>query len=498
MSEKSFFGHPMGLSTLFATEFWERFSYYGMRALLVLTLTATLANGGFGLDEYEALEIYGIFTGLVYVTPILGGILADKLLGQRKSIYIGGITMALGQFALAYSTSLGNGVEVTAFQKMVFYSGLGILIMGNGYFKPNISTIVGGLYAPEDTRRDSAFTIFYMGINAGAFLAPLVAGSLGENVAWEYGYLAAGVGMLLGTFWFYFREETLKTVGLPPKAAEGSTRIVFKDWRDIIIWSVLTTVVVVGFIEGFSAIPDTVQTWIYWIVGIGSLVALLYIIATNTEGKTEWSRVGVIFVLALFNIVFWSGFEQAGGTFNIFARDMTDRTIGDWTIPASYFQSINAIAIFIFAPIFSVLWTKLAKVGKNPRTPVKFSLGLLLLSAGFFVMAAADGATKGGTQLVSPMWLVMVYLMHTWGELCLSPIGLSMITKLSPAKIVSVMMGVWMGSIAIGNFLAASMKKIVDSYDLPLYEFIGFEVLGAAVILLLLSPILNKLMKGIH
>ncbi len=494
--DTSFFGHPMGLSTLFATEFWERFSYYGMRAILTLFLTAELVKGGFGYTEAHALDIYGIFTGLVYVTPIIGGILADKVLGQRKTIYIGGITMAIGQFVLTYSAMHGN--DPTAHHQFMFNLGLAILILGNGFFKPNISTMVGGLYDAKDDRRDGAFTLFYMGINAGAFFAPLVAGSLAESVAWYYGFMSAGIGMLLGTAWFYWRAETLGFVGMPPKAKIDALRIAAKDWMDVIIYAVGTIALAVGFMFGWTAIDGDIQDIILVAVAVGGSAYLLFTIFKNTEGKTEWSRVGVIFLLTIFNIVFWSGFEQAGGTFNLFARDMTDRLVFGWEIPASYFQSVNAIAIFIFAPIFTVIWAKLGKKGINPRTPVKFALGILLLGAGFFVMAQADAATAGGTIKVSPLWLVLVYLIHTWGELCLSPIGLSMITKLSPPKIVSVMMGLWMGSIALGNYLAASMKSIVASYDLPLFYFIGVEAVIAAVVLLALSPFMNKMMKGIH
>ncbi|WP_338235909.1 peptide MFS transporter [Persicobacter diffluens] len=494
--DRSFFGHPMGLSTLFATEFWERFSYYGMRAILTLFLTAQLVDGGFGYTDDQALALYGIFTALVYVTPIIGGILADKVLGQRKTIYIGGIAMAIGQFILAYSAMHGN--DPTAHHQFMFNLGLAVLILGNGFFKPNISTMVGSLYDANDDRRDGAFTLFYMGINAGAFFAPLVAGALAEGIAWYYGFLSAGVGMLIGTLWFYFRAETLGNVGLPPKAPKEALRIAASDWKDIILYVAGTVLLAIGVMLGWAALPEIGQDILVYTVGGGGILYLLFTVFKNTEGKTEWSRVGVIFLLTIFNIVFWSGFEQAGGTFNLFARDMTERSLFGMEIPASAFQAINAIAIFIFAPVFTVIWDKLSRAKANPRTPVKFAIGLFLLSAGFFVMALADEATGGGLNKVSPLWLVMVYLLHTWGELCLSPIGLSMITKLSPPKIVSVMMGLWMGSIALGNFLAASMKSIVENFDIPLFYFIGAEAAIAGVILLVLSPFMIKMMKGIH
>lgn len=485
-------GHPPGLYVLFFTEMWERFSYYGMRALLVLYLTAEVARNGFGLVRENALEIYAVFTGLVYLTPIIGGILADKVLGQRKAIFIGAVTMALGQFSLAGSVMFDDPVMRQNF----LYYGLAILILGNGFFKPNISTIVGGLYADGDTRKDSAFTIFYMGINLGAFFSPLVCGTLGEKFGWEYGFGMAGIGMLIGTIWFYVQGHKLGDVGYAPKNTDEVKSYSSKDWMDVILYIVGSAALCLAFVLFWFKIPEDIQNYITIGLAIVGTIGLLSVIIKGTSGSTEWSRVGVIIVLAVFNVVFWSGFEQAGGTFNLFAAENTDRMLLGWEIPASYFQSINAIAIFAIAPLFSVMWMALDKVGKNPRTTVKFALGLMLLSAGFFVMAAAKG--QANASLVSPLWLVSVYLLHTLGELMLSPIGLSMITKLSPAKIVSAMMGVWMGSIALGNFLAGIMESILESLGMELFSFIALEALIAGGILLAISPILNKMMKGEH
>lgn len=502
----AFFGHPMGLSSLFATEMWERFSYYGMRALLVLFLTATFANGGFEMAELDAFTIYGIFTGLVYVTPIIGGVLADKVLGQRKTIYIGGLTMAIGQFLLATSAmSVESGL---AFRQTIFYSGLGILILGNGFFKPNISTMVGELYDNNDPRKDGGFTIFYMGINLGAFLSPLVAGYLGEQIAWEYGFLSAGIGMLLGTVWFFVRSHTLGNIGMPPKVKAERNRLAIKDWISIVIYVAAIVAFIFGFILGWSSINSEVQTWIIRLVAFGGLAYLIFSIVKGTNGKTEWSRVMVILILAVFNIFFWSGFEQAGTTFNIFARDNTQRMIGSWEIPATWFQSINAIFIVLFAPLFSVLWLKLDKKNLNPNTPMKFAWGMILLSLGFVVMAIAYTKSTGGNPngpvtLVSPLWLVFVFMLHTFGELCLSPIGLSMVTKLSPPKLVSTMMGIWMGSFAAGNFVASQMKaisiKLQDALgrDVQVFWLIAIQSAIIAAILVVLSPWLKKMMKGI-
>lgn len=501
--ERAFFGHPIGLSSLFATELWERFSYYGMRALLVLFLTAELINGGFGMAELEAFTIYGIFTALVYVTPIIGGILADKALGQRKAIYIGGITMAIGQFLLAAAAASSNGdLEV---RKMLFFAGLGILIFGNGFFKPNISTMVGQLYQKNDPRQDGGFTIFYMGINMGAFLSPLVAGKLGEHIAWEYGYMAAGIGMVIGTVWFFLRSHTLGPIGMPPKVRDHRVRLMINDWISVLVYVGAIVALVFTFINGWGAIDPTLRTWLIYIAAGAGILYLVISIVKGTNGRTEWSRVGVIVVLAVFNIFFWSGFEQAGTTFNIFARDNTQRMIGSWELPASWFQSVNAIFIVLFAPLFSILWAKLDRAKLNPNTPMKFGWGMLLLSIGFVIMAIAFELSTGSGQvnLVSPMWLVMVFLLHTFGELCLSPIGLSMVTKLSPPKLVSTMMGVWMGSFAAGNFVASQMKAISIKLEAALntevqvFWFIAIETAIAAVILMLISPWLKKMMKGI-
>ena len=348
--DKAFFGHPLGLSTLFATEMWERFSYYGMRALLVYFLTDTLMNGGFGMEELDAFTIYGVFTALVYVTPIMGGVLADKVLGQRKAIYIGGITMALGQLLLSYSAmSISSSLES---RQLVFYVGLGVLILGNGFFKPNISTMVGELYDNADPRKDGGFTIFYMGINIGAGISPLVAGKLGEQVAWEYGFLAAGVGMVVGTFWFLMRSHTLGKIGMPPAVKSERVRLVAKDWMSVIAYVASIVLIVVGFVFGWNLLSESASSTLITIAAIGGVLYLGFSIYNGTSGKTEWSRVSVILVLALFNIFFWAGFEQAGTTFSIFARDNTNRMIGSWEIPATWFQSINAVYIVLFATNF--------------------------------------------------------------------------------------------------------------------------------------------------
>ena len=488
--------HPKGLYTLFSTEMWERFSYYGMRALLTLYLTAKLADDGFGLDRGAALELYAIFTGLVYLTPILGGWVADTFMGKRKTVYIGGFVMAVGQFLLAASGFMAQSLDPDS-RMFLFNFGLGVLIIGNGFFKPNISTIVGDFYDDNDPLKDSAFNIFYMGINLGAILGPFIAGALGENVQWGYGFFAAGVGMIIGVVWLYARENTLEQHGLPPNSPPDKYVLDAKDWRDIAVSSVGLVVSTLVMIFVWGLIPDNVTSIIVTIGFIGLIVSLGYIIFKGTEGGDEWSRMVVILVLAFFNIVFWAGFEQAGGTMNLFAAENTNRVVMGWEIPASWFQNINPIAILIFASIFSVMWLKLDKMKLNPRTPIKFALGMFFGAAAFYIMTQASNLAVGG-HLVSPLWLVAVYTVLTIGELMLSPIGLSMITKLAPKKLVSVVMGLWMASFAAGNYFAGIMESVLSKYDLELYPFITMIMLGTGVILLVLSPLLNKAMKGIH
>ena len=490
-------GHPKGLYSLFFTEMWERFSYYGMRALLTIFLTAELATGGFGLDRSESLSIYGVFTALVYLTPILGGWFADKILGQRKSILIGGLVMAIGQFMLAASAFVDLMGDLET-RKNFFYLGLGVLILGNGFFKPNISTIVGDLYDNDDPRKDGAFTIFYMGINIGAFLSPFVAGTLGEKVGWPYGYLAAGIGMLIGVLWFYGKRNTLEDIGLPPGYKEkGITKLLPKDWRDVVLYTIANVAFVFLVMFIWNNTSDIIHTIMVWVLGIAGAGFIGLSIFKGTTGSTEWTRVFVILILAFFNIVFWAGFEQAGGTFNLFAQENTDRNVSGFEIPTTWFQNINPIAIVTLAPLFSILWIKLAAKRLNPRTPVKFAMAMFIGAVAFFIMTQAQNSADAG-NLVSPMWLVVVYVLLTIGELMLSPIGLSMVTKLSPGKITSIMMGVWMASFALGNYLAATLEQILTTYDFDLYPFITYLMLGSGVSLLLLSPLLNKFMKGIH
>ncbi|MCA1746019.1 MAG: peptide MFS transporter [Bacteroidales bacterium] len=387
-----------------------------------------------------------------------------------------------------------------------FYAGLGVLILGNGFFKPNISTMVGDLYDNNDPRKDGGFTIFYMGINLGAFIAPFVAGYLGEKVSWEYGYMASGVGMLIGVLWLILRsEKTLGHIGLPPKTKMDRTRLTGMEWGQIAGVTIVLIIGVIGFLQGWASLSDGAQSTIPKVVGIVGGLYLVISIFRGTEGRDQWARVGVIMVLAFFNIFFWVGFEQAGTTFNLFAVDNTDRMMFGFEIPASWFQAINAIFIVLLAPLFSLLWLKLDKVKMNPKTPFKFGWGMLLLAIGAAVMAVADTISNSGASilLVSPLWLTLVYLIFTMGELCISPIGLSMVTKLAPPKLVSTLMGVWMFSFAAGNYGASQMETLSKSMEVTLgqpvnvFWFVAAITGAAAVLLFILSPWLSKMMHGI-
>ncbi|MEQ3514933.1 peptide MFS transporter [Pseudoalteromonas sp. BZB3] len=444
-----FLGHPKGLFLLFGTEMWERFGYYGMRAILVLYLVAMAQDGGFGWSNADALSLYGTFTMAVYLTPLFGGWLADNVLGQRKAIIIGGILMAVGHFTMGIPHAMVSGIE-----ENVFYVGLTLLCIGNGLFKPNISTMVGDLYQEGDKRRDSAFTIFYMGINLGGALGPLIAGYVAAVINWQAGFIAAGIGMVISVVMqMILSKKYLGDIGVVPSAKLSQQQS-----------------------ESGQKEPLT---------------------------KVEKDRIKVIFTMSVFSIIFWMGFEQAGGLMNIFANDYTDRMLMGFEIPASWFQSLNSIFIIIFAPIVAMIWLKLDN--KEPNSPVKFAIGLVFLALGFFTMMLAL-ATEGGNGQdalqISMIWLVLFYLFHTLGELCLSPIGLSMVSKLAPLRLASLLMGIWFLCTAVANKIAAFVGAFIGEGEAAMENamgiFIGLGATGliSATLMYFLSDRLVDWMHG--
>jgi POT family proton-dependent oligopeptide transporter len=501
-------GHPKGLYVLFATEFWERFSYYGMRAIFVLFMTDKLL-----FDKAYASNIYGSYTGLVYLTPLIGGYVADRYWGNRKSIFVGGILMALGQFVLFACATVGRGSGIV---ETLLWTGLALLIFGNGFFKPNISTMVGQLYPEsQSSKKDSAYTIFYMGINAGAFLSPLICGYLGEKIDFKWGFFAAGVGMIISLVIFYFTKDkyvishTGEQLGIQPNKAKDvrpdEVAVQGFGTQQVII----TIAAIVGLFSlihfGFGV--DIWGSLIYSMTVVGPLA----IITDKSLSKIEKSRLTVIIIIMLFVIFFWMCFEQAGASLTFFANEQTDRHVFGWEMPASYFQSFNPIFIVILAPIFAGLWGSLGKRGIEPPAPMKQALGLGLLAAGFLFISfgtSTDAAVK-----VSIIWLTGLYFLHTVGELFLSPIGLSMVNKLTPGRFTSLMMGIWFLAIATGNKLAGTMSSLypdptatgpkpvflgitIDNLHTYFMIFVGFAG-AAAIILFLLSFKLRKMMHGV-
>ncbi len=447
--------HPSGLYVLFLTEMWERFSYYGMRALFILFMTKALL-----FDKALGSQIYGSYTGLVYLTPLLGGYMADRYWGNRKSIVIGGVLMALGQLLMFFAGTFYQQPELAT---PLMFTGLGFLILGNGFFKPNISTMVGQLYPIGDKRVDSAFTIFYMGINLGAFIAPLLCGYLGDtgNAAdFRWGFLAACVGMCLSLVFFialknkYIVTPEGEQIGEKPnssreiKTADEKTPV---NTKAILIWTGIFLVLLYSFY--FWIELDVVGCFIFSL----TIAAPGYIITDPSLSKIEKQRIWVIYIAAFFVIFFWAAFEQAGASLTYFAEEQTNRVLFGKTIPTSYFQSINAVAIVIFAPLFVWLWGGLGKRNLEPASPFKQAMGLFLLAIGYLVIAFGVKGIDPSTK-VSMVWLVSLYTIHTFGELCLSPIGLSMVNKLAPVKLASLLMGVWFLSTAAANKFAGTLS----------------------------------------
>jgi len=428
-NDRAFFGHPRGLSTLFFTEMWERFSYYGMRALLVLYMAAPVADGGLEFTTSRATTIYGLYTAAVYLMSLPGGWLADRFLGARLTVLLGGIVIAAGHFAMAFASM------------PTFYGGLGLIVIGTGLLKPNISTMVGSLYGENDPRRDSGFSIFYMGINIGAMLGPLVAGYLGQRIDWHLGFAAAGFGMVLGIVQYLFHMKRLSNIGSRPERIKSEA----------------------------AQLPKQPLT------------------------KEEKRRLAIIAILFFFSILFWTSFEQAGSSFNLFAERHTETRLFGFDFPSTWLQSVNSVWILTLAPVFSWLWVRWG--ARQPSSPAKFSVGLLFLGLGMAIIALAALLVDEGK--VSPLWLIAVYFIHTVGELCLSPVGLSTVTKLSPARIVGLMMGVWFLSVSLGNYAAGWAAGFYQDDSTALFRLFGVLALmslAGSAVLGLATPLIRKMM----
>lgn len=453
----SFFGHPGGLRTLFLTELWERFSYYGMRAILMLYMTAKVVDGGMEYDAATAGAIYGLYTAGVYLTALWGGYIADHFLGQQKSVWYGGIVIAAGHFVMAIPYESG------------FFLGMFLIVMGTGLLKPNVSSIVGELYTDAGSRRDAGFSIFYMGINIGAFIGPFVCGYLGENVDWHLGFGAAGVGMVLGLIQYKMTERHLGDAGLAPKVETkdgkpvGLGFILQKHLIGIAVGTVIILTMQFTGVADFTSVTGIADATTGIIIGI-ALVYFAYLLVIAKFNKEEKKNIMGIIVLFLCYAMFMAGFEQAGSSLNLFGKYATNLDVFGWEMPASFLQSLNPIFIIIFAPLFGAMWVWLGRRNLDPSIPLKFALGLIFVGVGFLVMMFA--AKLAIESQVGMTWLTLTYLFHTWGELCLSPVGLSSITKLAPRRIVSQMMGVWFLGASLGNLIAGRMAGKFDFSEL--------------------------------
>lgn len=488
-------GHPRGLTTLFFTEMWERFSYYGMRAILILFMTTPIVSGGLGFSNDKAGPIYGAYTGSVYLMSLPGGWIADNVLGSRNAVFWGGCIIALGHFSMAISSM------------PTFYLGLVLIVLGTGLLKPNVSALVGSLYSPTDQRRDAGFSIFYMGINTGAFLAPLVCGYLGEKVNWHLGFGAAGVFMVLGLIQYKLSGDRLAHIGNAPDFPADKIR------KNALIGAGLMLSIVAVIVLLYFG-PEMIQKNRGYIM-LTILLVFLGWLFTNFLRPEEKKPVAVIVLLFLFAVIFWAVFEQAGSSFNLFAKSFTDLSLQPWLVngfrnlglfspedyefPASWFQSVNSMYLIIFAPVMSWLWLKLGN--NQPSSPMKFSIGLLLAGAGALILTIAS-LQLSSISKVGPSWLMGVYLCHTIGELCISPIGMSATTKLAPSRLTGLMMGVWFLSISFGNFLAGEAAGFFsdNSADklVSLFSKVAAVPVLAAVILFFLTPSIKKLMGTVR
>lgn len=530
-ARSGFLGHPPGLFLLFLVEMWERFSYYGMRALLVLYLVSPQTgmlkpppgaeagfNPGRGWSDASAATLYGWYTGLAYLFPIIGGILADKLIGTHRSMVMGGLIIALGHVVLAVSGM--GGLAMSAVGEATFLAGLALIVLGTGHFKPTVSVMVGQLYPPGDPRRDGAFSIFYMGINLGAFLCAFVCGTLGERVGWHWGFGSAAVGMLMGLgLYLWGKPRYLATIGNAPEPRRSSATglAVALGVAAVVVSLAFGAAYLFGMLALVGRLIQTITasaTLTYLVIG-GLLLAVAtwvgWFLAINR--REDRGPVLSIFIFMLFNAFFWIAFEQAGTSVNLFTDRFTDRQVGSFLVPTTWFQSINPLLIILLAPIFGIIWTMLGKRHKNPSQPAKIALGLIFLGLGFLFLVWAASITKSSTPQApikaSMLFVVAAYFFHTVGELCLSPTGLAYVTKAAPVKFVSLLMGIWFISSFIANLggglIAAQVEDIEKGVIKLPWNFGGqadffflFVVtsIGAGLVILALTPLLKRLMRS--
>jgi POT family proton-dependent oligopeptide transporter len=469
--DRAFFGHPVGLRTLFLTELWERFSYYGMRALLILFMTAPIARHGLGMATAEAGAIYGLYTGMVYLLALPGGWIADKILGARRAVLVGGVIIALGHFCLAIPS-------VTT-----FFMGLVLIVSGTGLLKPNVSAMVGQLYPEHDARRDAGFSIFYMGINIGATIAPLICSYVGETINWHYGFALAGIGMTAGVIQYVLGAKTLGTAGAAP-APTVKQRSRFR----IGIGAFVALLLLGGklaydgtlSIQALSSAFGVLLTTIVFVLFAGMLIF-------GKWSREERGRLIAIFVLFAASAMFWSIYEQGGSTLNLFAERNTNRSVPGMAqpFPAGWFQAVPSLFVILIAPMFAWLWVKLGK--QNPSSTIKFSIGLLFGGLSFVILIPVAGSLG-----VSPIWLTLTYLLQTLGELCISPVGMSTMTKLAPQRIASLIMGVWFVSISVGDYLSGKLASVYETMPLPqLFGTVG----ATAIVIGAILALFNKPMK---
>ncbi|GGO95944.1 POT family proton-dependent oligopeptide transporter [Stakelama pacifica] len=489
MTEKTFLGHPLGLIILFFAEMWERFSYYGMRALLIFYLTKHWL-----FSDSDASVIYGAYTSLVYITPVLGGWLADKYLGQRKAVMFGAVVLTLGHALMAFEGNGGQGDPTIN----IFWLALAFIIVGSGFLKGNISVIVGQLYPIKDVRRDGAYTIFYMGINLGSLIGVLITGYLGEHYGWSYGFGAAGIGMLLGLVVFVLGKPLLLGKGEPHNPALLKERVagVPREW--LVYLAGVAAIGVLWLLIQYQAVVG-------WLLGISGLALLGYIafIAFTKLSKRERDRILVIIFLLVLQPVFWGLFEQAGASVNLYTDRYVDRMLFGWEVPATWFQSVNSAFILLFGPVFAWTWTSLGRRGLEPSTPAKFGIGIILVGLGF--MALNWGAQAMGVDVQTSMWLiVLLYLLHTMGELSLSPVGLSAMNRLAPWHMAGLIMGGWFFATAGGNFVAGQISALAGADGaeggeaakelyLQVWNTVGWIAFGIGIAVLLVSPFIKKL-----